>query len=186
MHYTRRFLFVNASGACFLLPAFLLPKKCYTHAIMLLRKPLLLLLPSLLLCASRASAAPPPALLVVPNAGTVIVGSALARWQFAPRPLSDETPLTHTFLLRNSAKTPLTIERVAVSCDCVQFQIGESRSLPVQIAPGQTVPVQVTLTSRRLVPGPVSRSAWLYLRGGNNSLQLEMRGIVRDELPASR
>ena len=154
---------------------------------MLLRTPFLLVLPLLLLCAFRASAAPSPALSVVPNAGTTVVGSDQARWQFAPRPLSDQTPLTHTFLLRNSAKTPLTIERVAVSCDCVQFQIGESRSLPVQVAPGQTVPVQVTLTSRRLVPGPVSKSAWLYLHGGgNNGLRLEMRGTIKSEPIASR
>ncbi len=154
---------------------------------MLLRKPLILfLLPSLLPCV-RASAAPPPPLSVVPNAGTAVVGSDLARWQFALRPLSDPAPLTHTFLLRSNAKTPLTIERVAVSCDCVQFQIGGSRSLPVQVAPGQTVPVQLTLTSHRLVPGPVSRSAWLYLRGGgNNGLQLEIRGVIRNEPPSSR
>lgn len=140
----------------------------------------------LLLCGFRASAAPPLALSVVPNVGTVIVGPGAAYWQFAPRPLSDETPLTHIFLLRNNAKTPLTVERVAVSCDCVQTTIGESRTLPVQIAPGQTVPVEVSLSLRRLVPGPVSKSAWVYLHGaGDNGLRLEMRGVVRDEPPAS-
>ncbi len=116
----------------------------------------------------------------------MVVGPAAACWQFAPRLLSDETPLTHTFLLRNDTKTPLTIERVAVSCDCVQVLVAETRSLPVQIAPGQTVPVQVTLNPRRLVPGLVSKSAWVYLHGGgNNGLRLELRGTVRDEPPAS-
>lgn len=141
----------------------------------------------LLLCAVRAFAAPHPTLSLVPNAGTVIVSPGAAFWQFAPRTASDETPLTHTFLLRNDTKATLTVERVAVSCDCVQAQIGETSSLPVQIAPGRTVPVQVSLSMGRLVPGPVSKSAWLYLRGGgNDGLQLEMRGTVHDEPPSSR
>lgn len=141
----------------------------------------------LLLLCFRASAAPPPALSVVPNAGTVIASPSAAFWQFAPRPLSDETPLMHTFLLRNDAKTTLTVERVAVSCDCVQTQIGKTPSLPVQILPGQTVPIEVRLSPRRLVPGPVSKSAWVYLHGGDeNGLRLEMRGTVRDEPPSSR
>ncbi len=140
----------------------------------------------LLLCGLRASAAP-PALSVVPSAGTVIIGPHAAFWQFAPRSLSDETPLIHTFLLRNNTKTSLTIERIAVSCDCVQVSVAETRSLPVQIAPGQTVPVQLSLSLRRLVPGPVSKSAWVYLHGGGDDrVRLEMRGVVRDEPPVSR
>jgi len=144
--------------------------------------PLLLLL----LCGFRASAVPPPALSVVPNAGTVITSPSVAYWQFAPRSEADETPLTHTFLLRNDMKTTLTIERVAVSCDCVQTRIGETQLLPVQIAPGQTVPVELSLSSRRLVPGPVSKSTWVYLHGGgDDGLRLEIRGVVRDETPSS-
>ncbi len=140
----------------------------------------------LLLLCIRASAAPPSALSVVPHAGTVIASASTAYWQFAPRSESDETPLTHTFLVRNNTKTTLTVERVAVSCDCVQTQISESRSLPVRIAPGQTVPVQVTLNLRRLVPGPVSKSVWIYLHGGgDDGLRLEIRGTVRDESPSS-
>ena len=181
-HYTRRFLFVNASRLRFLLAAFLLREKCYNSAMMLLRISTILLL---LICGFRASAAL-PALSVVPSAGTMIVSPSAAFWQFASRTKADETPLTHTFLLRNNTKTTLTIERVAVSCDCVEAQIGETRSLPVQIAPGQTVPVEVRLLLRRLVPGPVSKSAWVYLHGGSDDgLRLEMRGTVRDEPPAS-
>jgi len=158
--------------------------KCYTVAMM---QPRIAALMLLLLCSLRASAAPSPALSVVPNAGTVIVSPDAAYWQFAPRPLSDETPLTHTFLFRNNANISLTVERVAVSCDCVKTQIGESRSLPVQIAPGQTVPVEVRLSPRRLVPGPVSKSAWVYLHGGSDAgVRLEIRGTVRDEPPSSR
>ncbi len=139
-----------------------------------------------LLCAFRASAAP-PALSVVPSAGTVLVSSKAAFWKFAPRSLSDEKPLTHTFLLHNDTKNTLTIERVAVSCDCVQTEINESKSLPVKVLPGQTVPVQVSLSMHRLVPGPVSKSAWLYLHGGSaDGLRLEMRGTIKNEPPTSR
>ncbi len=134
----------------------------------------------LLLCAFRAQAAPLPALSIVPNSGTVVVHPAAAFWQFAPRPLSEEKPLVHTFLLRNDTRTTLTVERVGVECDCVQVSIAETQSLPVRVAPGQTVPVRVSLSMHRLVPGPVSKSAWLYLHGGNeNGLRLEMRGTAR-------
>jgi len=69
----------------------------------------------------------------------------------------------------------------------VQVSVAETRSLPVQIAPGQTVPVQLSLSLRRLVPGPVSKSAWVYLHGGGDDrVRLEMRGVVRDEPPVSR
>jgi hypothetical protein len=134
-----------------------------------------------LLCAFRACAVP-PALSVVPSAGTVCVSSKAAFWQFAPRSLSDEKPLTHLFLLHNDTKTTLTIERVALSCDCVQTEINESKSLPVKVSPGQTVPIQVSLSMHRLVSGPVSKSAWVYLHGGSDAgVRLEIRGTVRDE-----
>ena len=138
----------------------------------------------LLLCAFPAFAAP-PALSVVPGSGTVPVSADAAYWNFPTRFLSDEKPIVHTFLLRNDTKTTLTIERIALSCDCVQAFVAETRSLPVQAAPGQTVPVQLSLSLRRLVPGPVSKSAWVYLHDGDEKgLRLELRGIVRDEPPA--
>ena len=144
----------------------------------------------LLLCLLPAAAAPSgpaPSLAIVPGAGTIVVSPNAARWQFAPRLLSDESPLTHTFLLRSTAKSTLTIERVAVSCECIRAEIGETAALPVRVAPGQTVPVQVTLTSGRLVPGPVSKSVWIYLRGGSaEGLRLEMRGTIKSEPPALR
>ena len=110
------------------------------------------------------------------------VSPSAVRWEFPTRSLSDETPLSHTFLLRNDSKTTLTVERVAISCDCVQTQIGETQMLPVQVAPGQTVPVRVSLSLGRLLPGLLSKSAWLYLHDGDeNGLRLELRGTVRDE-----
>ena len=76
----------------------------------------------------------------------------------------------------------MTIERVAVSCDCVEAQIGETQSLPVKVAPGQTVPVQVRLNMGRLMPGSVSKSVWIYPHGsGNACLRLEMHGTVHDD-----
>ena len=110
------------------------------------------------------------------------VSPSAVRWEFPTRSLSDETPLSHTFLLRNDSKTTLTVERVAISCDCVQTQIGETQMLPVQVAPGQTVPVRVSLSLGRLLPGLLSKSAWLYLHDGDeNGLRLELPGTVREE-----
>ena len=110
-----------------------------------------------------------------------MVRSGAAVWQFAPRSLTDETPLTHTFLVRNGGKSALTIEHVAASCECISAQIGESAALPVRIAPGQTVPVRVTLSMGRLAPGPALKSVWLYQRGGSaDGLRLEIRGVIKD------
>ena len=142
--------------------------------------PMLLALLPLFCCLSVVQAAT-PALSIVPDQGTVIVTADTARWEFAPRSLSDEEPLTHLFYLRNATKDTLMIERVAVSCDCVQAKIGEASVLPVKVLPGQTVPVSVSLSMHRLVPGTVSKSAWLYLHGGRTSgLRLEMHGTVYD------
>ena len=140
----------------------------------------------LLLLGVRAAGAAPVGLSIVSGSGTVLIGSGAARYEFGTRRLSDETPLAHTFFLRNPAKTPLTIDRVEASCDCVQAEVGETPSLPVIVAPGQTVPVRVTVSTRRLLPGSVSKSVWIYRRGaGNAGLRLEMHGTVRDELTNS-
>lgn len=191
-HYTRRFLFVNVLRRTFPASAFPLRKKCYNCFMNCFMRQFQFSAAFLLLACACASAAPsnpsiiPDGLSVVPGAGTVRVSSEAARWNFPTRFLSTETPLAHTFLLRNDTKATLTVERVAVSCDCVQTQIGETRSLPVRVAPGQTVPVRVSLSLRRLVSGSVSKSAWLYLHGGDeNGLRLELRGTVRDE-PAAK
>ena len=95
--------------------------------------------------------------------------------------LSDVTPLTHTFLLRNGTKKALTIERIAASCECITAKIGGRARLPITVPLGAVVPVVVRLSPRRLLPGRFSKSVWLYWPGGNrDGLRLELRGTVRD------
>ena len=140
------------------------------------QKPLWLTLALLLLlplgCRLRVGAEP-----TVPfetHAGAVFVFPA------APL-LSGNTPLTHTFRLRNGTKKALTIERVAASCECITAEIGGRARLPVTIAPGAVVPVAVRLSPRRLLPGRFSKSVWLLWPGGSrDGLRLELRGTVRD------
>ncbi len=139
------------------------------------QKPLWLTLALLLLlplgCCLSAGTEPP-----VPfetRAGAVFV--------FRAAPLSDNTPLTHTFLLRNGTKKPLTIVRVAASCECITAEIGGRARLPVTVPPGAVVPVAVRLSPRRLLTGSFSKSVWLYWPGGSrDGLRLELRGTVRD------
>ncbi len=85
------------------------------------------------------------------------------------RSLSNDKPLVPIFTCRNATKNTLTIERIAVSCDCVQARIGSTDMLPVTVLLGQTVLGQISATKRRRVPGTVSRSACFYLRGGSLS-----------------
>lgn len=123
----------------------------------------------------------PPALTATVGTGTTAMPAG-AIWVFPVAHLfSDDKPLIHVFLIRNAAKKPLTIERVAASCECIQAEIGGSRRLPIKVPPGAAVPVAVRLSSRRLLPGPFSKSVWLYWSGGpRDGLRLELRGTVRD------
>ena len=145
------------------------------------------LLPAFLLCLPFFSCLPaaggqPPALSVVPGAETTASPAGTVYAFSGPHLLSDETPLTHMFLLRNGTKKTLTIARVAASCECIQAEIGGSARLPVKVAPGAAVPVEVRLSPRRLLPGPFTKSVWLYWPGGpHDGLRLELRGTVRDD-----
>lgn len=128
-----------------------------------------------------AADAAPPVLSVELGARTR-AAPAGAVWVFpSAHLLSDDAPLTHTFLLHNGEKKPLRIVRVAASCECISAQIGGA-SLPVTLAPGETLPAALRLSPRRLLPGPFSKSVWLYWPGGpRDGLQLELRGTVRDD-----
>ena len=154
---------------------------CYNVAMRLLQSHVFLLTPffSMILSAPAFCAAP-PALTLVPGDETVVINARAARCEFSARSLSNQEPLKHTFEVHNGTRKTLTIERIGVSCECVQAAIGEEK-LPVHVLPGQTVPVRVTLSVRRLVPGHFSRSATLYLHGGDTtSLRLEMSGILTE------
>lgn len=149
---------------------------CYNTVMARLSLRLFCVIPALLLlCCRQPAGAEPPVLL--------LVASTHASYVFpTAHLLSDDTPLMHTFLLRNGTKRTLAIARVAASCECIQAEIGGSTQLPVQAAPGAVVPVKVRLSSRRLLPGPFSRSVWLYWPGGpRDGLRLELRGTVRDD-----
>ncbi len=135
-----------------------------------------------LFCRLPAACGGPPALTVRQDAGTTATAGGAVYVFPALHLLSDDRPLTHTFLLRNDAKKPLTIARVAASCDCITAQIAASPRLPETIPPGATVPVAVRLSPGRLLPGPFSKSVWLYWPGGpRDGLHLELRGTARDE-----
>jgi hypothetical protein len=135
-----------------------------------------------LFCRLPAAGAEPPALSVRPSAGTTATAVGAVYVFPAAHLLSDDRPLTHTFLLHNGAKKALTIARVAASCDCINAQFGKTSLLPVRIPSGAVLPVAVRLSPRRLSPGPFSRSVWLYWPGGpHEGLRLELRGLVRDD-----
>ena len=153
-----------------------LSEVCYNTVMARFLLRLLLIMTALLLLVCRRPAeAEPPALL--------LDASTPAAYAFpAAHLFSDDTPRTHTFLLHNGTKKTLTIARVAASCECIQAEIGRSEQLPLKVAPGAAVPVQVRLSPRRLLPGPFSKSVWLYWTGGpREGLRLELRGAVRDD-----
>lgn len=142
--------------------------------------------PALLFCLPffsclSVAGAEPPALSVAPGERATATAAA-ASYVFPAAYFSADTPLTHTFLLRSGAKKTLTIVRVATSCECIRAEIGGSGRLPIQVPPGAAVPVALRLSPRRLLPGPFSKSVWLYWPGGpRDGLRLELRGTMRDD-----
>ncbi len=121
--------------------------------------------------------APTAGLTVAAGEGTVLDGPQSAHFDFGTRLDTDTAPLTHVFMLRNEAASPLTIKRLQSSCGCTTAAL--DGALPVTVLPGRTVPIRVAISLRRLLSGETHKSVWVYTQGaGDAVVQLEMRGVV--------
>jgi peroxiredoxin len=145
----------------------------------------LLCFSGMILCVSGLQAAP-SAVIVITAQGTVSDGPAAAHFDFGTHVESDDSPLVHVFLLRNISSVPISLERLETSCGCTTAVAGETEALPLTIAPGQTAPIRIQVSPRRLLLGDVHKFVWAYFHGAEDApILLEMRGTERnDVLPA--
>ncbi len=126
--------------------------------------------------------AAPPALTVVTGSGTALTDETTARYDFGTRRMSDESPLGHTFTLRNDSAAPITVDRLQSSCGCTTAFLADNHDLPLTIGPGGIVSVQVSVAPHRLSPGPIEKSVWVFTHGAADaSLLLEITGTLQDD-----
>lgn len=141
-----------------------------------------LLLGFLLTVPARLVSAAPTGLTVVTGQGTVQADATTARYDFGTRRISDDSPLEHTFTLRNSGTTPVTVDRLQSSCGCTTAFLAGDQSLPLTVGPGGIIPVQVSIAPHRLAPGPTEKSVWVFTHGAvDSNVLLEITGTLQDD-----
>ncbi len=149
---------------------------------MTLRCFLCLFLGLLLAAPARLAHATPTGLTVVTGQGTVQADATTARYDFGTRRMSDESPLEHTFTLRNSGAAPIIVDRLQSSCGCTTAFLAGDQDLPLTVGPGGIIPVKVSIAPHRLAPGPTEKSVWVFTHGAADaSVLLEITGILQDD-----
>jgi len=132
--------------------------------------------------ARLALASPPPALSIVTGQGTMQADATTARYDFGTRRMSDESPLEHTFTLRNTGTAPVTVDRLQSSCGCTTAFLAGDQNLPLTVGPGGIIPVRVSIAPHRLAPGPMEKSVWVFTHGASDaSVLLEVTGTMQDD-----
>ena len=136
------------------------------------------------------TAALPPALggplTIIADGGTLAQDQSqppTARYEFGSRLPTDDSPLTHTFLLHNGGKTALTVTQLEASCGCTTAVLGDAQTLPATVKPGENVAVEVSVSPHRLAPGPVRKTVWVYTadQPGQPAALLEMDGELQSD-----
>jgi len=141
-----------------------------------------LLLGLLLTTSARLALAAPAGLAVVTGQGTVQTDATTARYDFGTRRMSDESPLEHTFTLRNSGTASVTVDRLQSSCGCTTAFLAGDQNLPLTVGPGGIIPVHVSVAPHRLAPGPMEKSVWVFTHGASDaSVLLEITGVLQDD-----
>ena len=74
-------------------------------------------------------------------------------------------PITRTIRLRNNGVAATILTAIRPSCGCTSVLLGAHCSLPLVLAPGQQIPVQVTLDAYHLMPGPINKRIWFFVQG---------------------
>ncbi|HEX5323360.1 MAG TPA: DUF1573 domain-containing protein [Capsulimonadaceae bacterium] len=125
---------------------------------------------ALALASAPVLAAPnsPVKLVVLPQNNSVDVkGQASAYDAGAINPL-DTDQITHTFQLKNESKSPVLIDDLTSSCGCTTAVLmagGRSQPLPVRLAPGQTIGIQMQVSVVGDLMDSVDKYVWVHVEG---------------------
>jgi hypothetical protein len=94
--------------------------------------------------------------------GDTVVGS-MATYDFGTISQGRTEPLVHDFLLRNTGKSSVTIDRVQPQCGCTTavLQAGNGNT----VAAGQTVKIHISVDPGHLIPGEARKNVLVFLQG---------------------
>lgn len=96
--------------------------------------------------------------------------------------LLDSSHLDHDFVLRNDNKVPIVISRLQPSCGCTTVLPGEGNELPVTLAPGGQLKIQVSVDITRF-RGPVQKTIQVYGSDAGPALAtLEITATITDPI----
>lgn len=124
-------------------------------------------------------------LSVLPVVGTGAATSNQAQRNFGQVSALDTPQLTQTFTLRNTGTTPIVLERLVPTCHCTTAAVeGASPSAPLPtLAPGQQIPIHVTLALAGHPPGVLIKSVLVFTKNDPApAAVLQMVGEVRPSL----
>ena len=87
-------------------------------------------------------------------------------------------PLEHVFLLRSTARTPLVLDHLQTSCPCTTAALVDAAE-GATITPGGTFSVRVDVDPKRLAPGLLHKSVWVFVQGQDApAATLEVTGAL--------
>lgn len=96
---------------------------------------------------------------------------------FALGNVAEGRKVSTSVTLRNTGNSPLEITRVDKSCDCTDL------TLPGPIAPGQSVPLKLTIDTTAQRRGPINKAIVLHVKGWpKHPVTLPIHGSIYDEL----
>ena len=112
---------------------------------------------------------------------TQLLDNSTALFDFGTVSEGAVTPIVHLFYLRNDCRQPITLTSLKPSCGCTTAVINNmgSRTLPVDIIPGQVVEIQVSINATYLSNGRTDKAVFIYTKGQSQpSATLNMEGDI--------
>lgn len=132
---------------------------------------------------NRSDASAATGLTVVASDGVQRLSAGVARFDFGNVDSLASAAITHTFILANSSKTRLVIERVQPTCGCttVLLQTKNGSSAGADLAPGEQVSLRATVALDQIRSGPISKYVYVFALGSSTpAATLELRGNLQE------
>jgi len=107
-----------------------------------------------------------------------LISQNQADYSFGRASILDVEQVQHTFILRNTGSSPLTIQELMPSCHCTSANVVRAKgciapaangSLPT-LSPGQQMAVMMTVHLPGHTPGPFSKAIFVYARGNEQPI----------------
>jgi hypothetical protein len=127
--------------------------------------------------------APVGGLKVVEEPGVTNAVPTGYSWDFGDVDPVEKPRVEHKLMLINGGDKPVTIDKVDTSCSCTAAVVGEGKTLPLTLAPGEKAPLKVGLNVLSLHSGVVRKSVRVFGPGGATpEIAVEVRAKVLDAM----